>query len=94
MTLTIGVDVGGTKVAAGVVDVSGQVLAQTRRDTAARDADATLDAIVDAVKELAGHASRRGRRSGRRRVRRREPGDHACSRRTCRRGAANRCATS
>jgi glucokinase len=53
MTLTIGVDVGGTKVAAGVVDVSGRVLAQTRRDTAARDADATLDAIVDAVKELA-----------------------------------------
>jgi glucokinase len=52
MTLTIGVDVGGTKVAAGVVDEGGHILAQTRRDTAARNAAATHDAIVDAVKEL------------------------------------------
>ena len=53
MGLTIGVDVGGTKVAAGVVADDGRVLETTRRSTAARDADATLAAIVDAVKELA-----------------------------------------
>ncbi len=32
MGLTIGVDIGGTKVAAGVVDEQGQVLATVRRD--------------------------------------------------------------
>ena len=33
VSLTIGVDVGGTKVAAGVVDEAGQILAHTRLDT-------------------------------------------------------------
>ena len=32
----IGVDIGGTKIAAGVVDEDGTILAQTRRDTVAR----------------------------------------------------------
>lgn len=52
MTLTIGVDVGGTKVAAGVVDLSGEVLAQTRRDTPADDVAKTRDLIVEVVTEL------------------------------------------
>ena len=52
MTLTIGVDVGGTKVAAGVVDLSGRVLAQARRDTPADDPAALRDTIVAAVREL------------------------------------------
>ncbi|MDG4788871.1 ROK family glucokinase [Micromonospora sp. WMMD1102] len=52
MTLTIGVDVGGTKVAAGVVDVDGVVRAQTRRDTPAEDVAGTRDVIVEVVKEL------------------------------------------
>jgi glucokinase len=50
--LTIGVDIGGTKVLGGVVDVHGDVLAQARRDTAARDAPKTLELIVEVVQEL------------------------------------------
>jgi glucokinase len=53
MTLTIGVDIGGTKVAAGVVDEQGRVLTQTRRDTPAGDVGGTRDTIVEAVAELA-----------------------------------------
>ncbi|MBV8949047.1 MAG: ROK family glucokinase [Solirubrobacterales bacterium] len=52
MTLTIGVDVGGTKVAAGVVDEHGAILALTRRDTPADDPAKTADVIADAVREL------------------------------------------
>lgn len=50
---TIGVDVGGTKVAAGVVDENGQVLARVRRDTPSTDPDATEDTIAGVVGELA-----------------------------------------
>lgn len=52
MTVTIGVDVGGTKIAAGVVTSDGVVLEEQRRHTPARDTAATLDAIVDLVEEL------------------------------------------
>ena len=52
-TVTIGVDVGGTKVAAGVVDARGVILATTRRDTPADDPAQTEDVIADAVRELA-----------------------------------------
>ena len=52
MTLTIGVDIGGTKVAGGVVDEDGTVLHHHRVDTPARDADATTDAIVSVIKHL------------------------------------------
>lgn len=54
MPLAIGVDVGGTKVAAGVVDDDGAVLAECRTDTPAEDAAATLDAIVGAIEKLRG----------------------------------------
>ena len=49
MSLTIGVDVGGTKVAAGVVDEKGAILARERVNTPAHDAAAVEDAIADAV---------------------------------------------
>ena len=52
-TLTIGVDIGGTKVAAGVVDAEGAILETTRRDTPADDPVKTADVIADAVRELA-----------------------------------------
>ena len=52
MGLTIGVDIGGTKIAAGVVDESGRVLRTTRRETPAGDTAATEDAIVGAIAEL------------------------------------------
>ena len=48
----IGVDVGGTKIAAGVVAADGRILARTRRDTPARHPDEVRDAITDAVREL------------------------------------------
>ncbi|HEU0087588.1 MAG TPA: ROK family glucokinase [Pseudonocardiaceae bacterium] len=50
--LTIGVDVGGTKVAAGVVDEHGKIVAATRWDTPAQDTSRTEDVIVAAVREL------------------------------------------
>ena len=52
MSLTIGVDIGGTKVLGGVVDVDGTVIATARRDTPASDTAATLDRIVDVINEL------------------------------------------
>jgi glucokinase len=50
--LTIGVDIGGTKVLGGVVDAQGAVLAQARRDTPAEDVSQTLDRIVEVIGEL------------------------------------------
>ncbi|TDW23363.1 ROK family glucokinase [Kribbella kalugense] len=56
MGLTIGIDVGGTKIAAGVVGEDGVIGARTHRDTPADDVDATAAAICDAAAELiAGH---------------------------------------
>jgi glucokinase len=51
--LAIGIDIGGTKVAGGVVDPHGQVLAQTRADTPAYDLTRTRGVIIDVVRELA-----------------------------------------
>jgi glucokinase len=50
--LTIGVDVGGTKVAAGVVDRHGTIVATTRKETPADDVAAIEDAIAAAISEL------------------------------------------
>jgi len=55
VSLTIGVDIGGTKVLGGVVDPDGRVVAQTRRDTPADDVAQTMRMIVEVVIELAGH---------------------------------------
>ncbi len=52
-SMTIGVDIGGTKVLGGVVDADGHVLAQARRETPADDVVKTLDFIVEVVHELA-----------------------------------------
>jgi glucokinase len=51
--LTIGVDVGGTKVAGGVVDDHGTVLASNRKPTPAEDPAGTRDTIVEVAAELA-----------------------------------------
>ena len=51
MALAIGVDIGGTKVAAGVVDEQGAVLALVRRPTPG-DVTGTEDAIAGCVAEL------------------------------------------
>jgi glucokinase len=52
MSLTIGVDIGGTKVLGGIVDLDGEVLAQARRPTPAQDPVGTLAMINDVVSEL------------------------------------------
>jgi glucokinase len=52
MSLTIGVDVGGTKIAAGAVDEKGKILEMVKRPTPAANASATIDEISDAVREL------------------------------------------
>lgn len=48
---TIGIDIGGTKIAAGVVE-DGRVLAQTRRPTDPQNPEAIEAAVIDAVVEL------------------------------------------
>ena len=54
MSLAIGIDIGGTKVAGGVVDEDGQVLVRARRDTPHRSKRPRVveDTIVDVVEEL------------------------------------------
>ena len=48
----IGVDIGGTKIAAGVVDEEGKLLATTRRDTSPDDVASIDRAIADVYAEL------------------------------------------
>ena len=54
MSLTVGIDVGGTKIAGGVVDEDGKMLTTARRESPATDTDAIEDAIEDLVSELRG----------------------------------------
>jgi glucokinase len=53
VVLAIGVDIGGTKVAAGVVDDDGGVIDTERRETPGHDAGETESIIVDLVGRLA-----------------------------------------
>jgi glucokinase len=55
MALTIGVDVGGTKIAAGVVDEKGGIVEEKRCHTPARDTSQTQAAIVGLVHDLSAH---------------------------------------
>lgn len=52
MSRTIGIDIGGTKVLAGVVDPEGNVVTSRLRSTPASDVVAIRDVIVDSVAEL------------------------------------------
>ncbi len=52
MALAIGVDIGGTKVAAGVVDEHGAIVATSRRDTPSQDPSKIEEIIADVVREL------------------------------------------
>ncbi len=49
----IGVDIGGTKIAAGVVDEEGRILAQSRLATDPSDADSVDAGVIEVVRELA-----------------------------------------
>lgn len=48
----IGVDIGGTKIAAGVVDEEGRILAKTRLDTATSDSSAVDRGVIEACRTL------------------------------------------
>lgn len=52
MSLAIGVDLGGTKIAAGVVDETGQILAELRQPTPTGSADAVVDAMSAMIAQL------------------------------------------
>ncbi|KGM17266.1 glucokinase, partial [Actinotalea fermentans ATCC 43279 = JCM 9966 = DSM 3133] len=49
----IGVDIGGTKIAAGVVDDDGRIVAKTKRKSVGLSVDDLDAAVVDACRELA-----------------------------------------
>jgi glucokinase len=50
--LSIGVDIGGTKIAAGVVDEDGRIVARARRATPATDPALIETAVIEVVREL------------------------------------------
>lgn len=50
--LTIGVDIGGTKVLGGVVDSTGKILTTHRKDTPKQGGEALTQTIVDVILEL------------------------------------------
>ncbi|MDP4014801.1 MAG: ROK family glucokinase [Candidatus Nanopelagicales bacterium] len=50
--LTAGVDIGGTKIAVGVVNTEGEIVASSRKATPVRDPDGVMDVIVELVAEL------------------------------------------
>lgn len=53
MTLTIGIDVGGTKIAGGVVDVDGTIVEHRKVKSPAKDAAAITTTIAELVSDLA-----------------------------------------
>src|SRR3954465_4791625 len=57
MGLAIGVDVGGTKILAGLFDEQGRLSSTTRRPTPSTAPEAGADAIADVVGELRDAAS-------------------------------------
>ena len=50
--LSIGIDIGGTKVAAGVVGEDGEILRRLQLPTPSKSPEAVEDAIVQVVEEL------------------------------------------
>ncbi|MGZ4453061.1 MAG: ROK family protein, partial [Nocardioides sp.] len=54
MGLTVGIDIGGTKIAGGVVDEQGRILATARRESPATDSGAIERGVADLVAELRG----------------------------------------
>jgi glucokinase len=55
--LTVGVDVGGTKLAAGLVDADGRIVAAARVPSERHDPDATVEQVAAAIEQLGSDAS-------------------------------------
>lgn len=53
MALSIGLDIGGTKIAGGLVDDEGRIVRRARRDTPAENTDAIVTACAELIAELA-----------------------------------------
>ena len=53
VTVSIGIDIGGTKIAGGLVSDSGEIIARSRRETPATDPEAIIQASADLIGELA-----------------------------------------
>ncbi len=64
MSLFIGVDVGGTKIAAATVDASGAIRHRSRRETPAQDVHQIVEAVSEAVTDLTGQAQSQGETIG------------------------------
>ncbi len=54
MTLAVGVDLGGTKIAAGVVDENGNIIGRNRIPTPTDSSDAVIGAIAEVVRSVVG----------------------------------------
>ncbi|XCB30845.1 ROK family glucokinase [Arcanobacterium hippocoleae] len=52
MALSIGIDVGGTKIAGGVVDENGEILEMVKIPTPAQDSQASIDAAIKIINDL------------------------------------------
>ena len=52
MGLTVGINIGGTKIAAGVVDEGGRILARQRVATGGRDAEKVEQTVADLILQL------------------------------------------
>jgi glucokinase len=53
MTASIGLDIGGTKIAGGAVSATGEIIAEGRRDTPAQSPDQIAHEAADLIAELA-----------------------------------------
>ena len=60
MSVSIGVDIGGTKIAAGLVDDAGVIVERVRKDTPARSFDGVVEAIALACADLVSYAQANG----------------------------------
>lgn len=56
MTASIGIDIGGTKIAGGLIEGDGTIIRRARRDTPAQDPDAIVQGVAELVGELSGDA--------------------------------------
>ena len=60
MSVTIGVDIGGTKIAGGLVDAEGSILARSRHETPALSSEGIVATIIAVVADLVAEAERSG----------------------------------
>jgi len=60
VTLSVGIDIGGTKIAGSTVTADGVIRHTARRETPAQDVDAITAAVVEVVGELTGRSAADG----------------------------------